>query len=165
MVLWRHSWLHRTALPLETPCKLEDLFLIGYIMSILISLPYAGKNVESSGCSYCSWACKFVQQFWGEVLHHIKLITGNCIPQKTELIVINVWQTLEIPKIRQELIISLTVTKWLIATKWKNVNLPSIDEWYLKIWEMFLMDKVADYIFQFDMHLGLSKLMDKCSCF
>lgn len=51
--------------------------------------------------------------------------------------------------------------KCLLASKWKYSSIQSIDDWYLKIWIFFLMDKLASISASSKNYMGFSNVLEK----
>lgn len=44
---------------------------------------------------------------------------------------------------RQMICIFMTAAPFLIASQWKSTSIPTIPEWYTKIWDHFILDKIS----------------------
>lgn len=69
------------------------------------------------------------------------------VPVRPEIIILNFWTYLNIPKIRKDLIsVLLIVVKTAVAAKWWDPSVPTLSLWFTKIWGIFIMEKITDQL-------------------
>lgn len=103
---------------------LERLQLTGHVCPLLLGLPEAAKILDM---------CIETNRDYIQI----------CIPRDPGLIVLNMWNSLSIDPLTWELIeLLLCAARNLIAALWKTPQIPSVSDWYLKIWDYFLQDKI-----------------------
>lgn len=93
---------------------------------------------------HCYWACPKLQRFWTSVFDQISVIVGARIQNSPELAVLGFWGTSKIDKIQKDLIDQmLCAARMLITSQWKAPKIPTLREWYLRTWDLFLQDKIT----------------------
>lgn len=93
---------------------------------------------------HCFWSCPRLQGFWKQVLCEIEIITETRLPLKPELILLNMWGTLKIDVPHKELVeLLLCAAHSLIATVWKSPRILTLSDWFMKVWDFFLQDKIS----------------------
>lgn len=81
------------------------------------------------------------------MLGKIHEITGYDVPFRPEIIFLNFWPGLSIPKISKDLIsVLLVAAKTAIALKWKANSVPKLALWFEKNWDVYVMEKVIDHL-------------------
>lgn len=92
---------------------------------------------------HCWWECPKVQQFWKEVQSQIVLITGHPLTLWLNLFLLSYW-SIPLDTLTMELIdLGLAAARNIIALHWKSNKAPSISDWFLKLWDFFLQDKIS----------------------
>lgn len=78
------------------------------------------------------------------------------------MIILNIWPSSTLDKIRKELVeILLCAAQTLIASFWKTTKVPTLKDWYLKVWDFFLQDKVSIAILRADNYPVADNLQEK----
>ncbi|KAL8219184.1 UNVERIFIED_CONTAM: hypothetical protein K2H54_011111 [Gekko kuhli] len=85
---------------------------------------------------------------------------------KLQISLLDLWKDNKVSKIHQELISTLlSAAKTIIASSWKDPNAISVSRWFNKIWELLIMDKIADSIKRMEEQQTFSNLLAKWSPF
>lgn len=72
------------------------------------------------------------------------MITEVQVPNTPILLLLNIWETDKPSPIALDLIVLLlAAAKSLITLHWKTTRIPSIKEWFIKLWDLFLQDKIS----------------------
>lgn len=78
-------------------------------------------------------------------------IVGTKLSNTPELAILNYWGTSKLDNLRKDLVDELLcAARMLILSSWKVSRVPSIREWYLKIWDLFLQDKISTMLLNAD---------------
>lgn len=85
-----------------------------------------------------------MQAFWQVVGQQIALITGHTMLLQPSLALLNLWETPAPDPLLRELIeLCLTATRTVIAFHWKSTKPLTINDWYLRLWNLSLQDKIS----------------------
>lgn len=111
---------------------------------------------------HCYWACPKLKNFWDSVFQQVSIIVGKQIENTPELAVLNLWGPCKMAGITKGLIDQLLcAARILIPTYWKTQRIPTINEWYLKVWDLFLQDKVSMSILKAEKSFVSHTVMEK----
>lgn len=89
---------------------------------------------------HCLWSCPKIQELWEAVVKPIELINQKLLLKQHILS----WHGSNInPLLKYLRDLLLCVARSLLTANWKNGETPQIWEWYLKIWDFFLFDKIS----------------------
>lgn len=115
------------------------------------------SNLCWTGCGscgtyiHCLWSCPRIQPFWDQVLRYISLITNIDIPKSPEILLLNIWRNNKPDHIMLDLIVLLlSAATSLITLHWKTTRVPSIRDWFIKLWDLFIQDKISVAILRAD---------------
>lgn len=93
---------------------------------------------------HCFWACPRLLTFWTQVILQVGLISDLAIPLDPGLVILNVWRSLKTGPLRWELVeLLFCAAHHVIAMFWKTPKVPTLKDWYFKIWDYFLQDKIS----------------------
>lgn len=100
---------------------------------------------------HCLWGCPRLQLFWDQVLHYAFIITDVRVLNTPTVLLLNIWETNKPSPITLDLIVLLlAAAKNLIMLHWKTTRISSIKDWFIKLWDLFLQDKISVAILQAD---------------
>lgn len=113
-------------------------------------MPWSEGRIQTGHLSdywHCWWECCQIQIFWKTVVYHISKITSHDIPVTPEVILLDLWPDSRIPVSSRNLIsLLLLAAKCVVARKWKQTRSPTIKDWYTKIWDLMIADKLSEGI-------------------
>lgn len=110
---------------------------------------------KECGCQgtyvHCLWSCPRLQPFWEQVLHYVFIITEIKVPNSPATLFLNIWEADKPSPLTLDLIVLLlSAATSLIMLHWKTTRIPSIKEWFGRIWDLFLQDKVSVVLLRAD---------------
>lgn len=96
------------------------------------------------------------------MLDQIDTIVEIQLPRDPVITILNLWQSFALDPLRRELVeLLLHAARSLIAQHWKSVKIPMLSEWFLKVWDFFLQDKVSISILRADNYPIPTNLQEK----
>lgn len=111
---------------------------------------------------HCFWSCPRIQPFWRQVIFQINLIAEITLPHDPAGIILNIWRSLNLDPLKKELIgLMLCTARSLIVQYWKNCKIPSLSDWYLELWDLFLQGKISVSVLQADNYPVPENLQEK----
>lgn len=97
---------------------------------------------------HCLWDCPLIFKFWLQVFFHVNKITGVTIPSDPKLVLLDLWNSpLRTHSERDIISVLLLAAKCLLASCWNKPRIPTIRQWYCKIWDLAAADKISDTIY------------------
>lgn len=93
---------------------------------------------------HCYWACPRLQTLWDFVFRQISLIIGQNLTNVPELVVLNLWGGKKLDGLKKVLVEQLLCAACMLITMmWKTPRIPTSRDWYLKVWDLYLQDKIS----------------------
>lgn len=94
---------------------------------------------------HCWWQCPRIAPFWLAVLKASGKMTKCTLEPLPSQVILHDWPPETIPP-RKERIVNtlLALAKTEIAMKWKSKGVPTLHNWYERLWECFLLSKITD---------------------
>lgn len=112
--------------------------------------------------THCYWACPRLRGFWDTVFRQISIIFGQTIVNGPELAILNLWGKTKLDGSRKALVeLLMCAARMLITSYWKSQRIPSSRDWYLKVWDLYLQDKVLVTLLKSENVPMKAAMMDK----
>lgn len=84
------------------------------------------------------------------------------LPRDPVVTLLNIWPCLKPNPFKRELIeLMLCAARSLIAQHWKSLKIPDLRDWWLKVWDFFLQDKVSTDLLRADNYPVPKNLQEK----
>lgn len=110
------------------------------------SLCWKGCGMVGS-FNHCWWNCPVVQQFWKVIVYQSSKIVSLDIPISPEVILLDVWTKTQITgHTRDFLSLCFLVAKCIWAKYWKSNKIPTVRDWFVKLWDLAILDKLSEGI-------------------
>lgn len=89
-------------------------------------------------------------------------ITSHAVPLCPKLVLLDIWLDFSIPVSTRNLIsLLLLAARCVLARKWKSSHIPSVKEWYAKIWDFVIANKLSDGILFFERSNTKANFLEK----
>lgn len=113
-----------------------------------LSTPRCWKGCgQPADTAHCWWQCPFIAPFWQEIHKIIKKMTLCSFDLTPSQMVLHDWPPDSIPPHKERIVSTLlALAKTEIAAKWKSKVSPTVQDWYERLWECFLLSKITDKI-------------------
>lgn len=95
---------------------------------------------------HCWWECPKVQLFWMDVRSQLTLIIGRPITLQPDLVLLNYWAASTAALTMEFLDLCFAAAHHVIALHWKSSAALLTEDWYTKLWDFFLQDKISTSI-------------------
>lgn len=111
---------------------------------------------------HCWWDCPVLQIFWKAIIHHVFKISSHKVLLCPRILLLDLWPDSSIPISTRNLISLLFLAaKCVVARKWKNPRPPTIKDWYIKIWDLLIADKLSEGILSSENNVQRTTFLDK----
>lgn len=113
-------------------------------------------------CVHCFWACPRLRPFWSRVISQIHKTVDIRLPDDPAVLILNVLTDPKMDRMQRELVeLLLCAARSLIAQSWKSTKIPTVSDWFLKVWDFFLQDKVSTSLLCADNYPAPTNWQDK----
>lgn len=109
------------------------------------SVPTCWKGCKQKAIYvHCWWQCDIIKKYWQKFRSDYPY-SGFKIPFTAEGFLINHWKGRPVPNHnKQTIAILVAAAKQKIATNWNSKYAATIENWYNRIWQIFVMYKITD---------------------